>query len=234
MQDDGPERETAAADGTAAEQTPARAPRIRDAEATKTRILVAAKREFARNGLGGARVDDIAEKAKANKRMIYHYFGSKEGLFQTVLEEAYVDIRTAEQKLQLDNLEPRAALERLVRFTWDYYLKNLEFLTLVNSENLHRAKHLKKSEVVKVVSRKFVGMVAKVLDRGVEAGLFREGVSPVQLDITIAAIGYYYLTNRFTGSIVFERDLMAKDALEERLRFNIDTILRLVARDPGS
>jgi AcrR family transcriptional regulator len=204
-------------------------PRARDAEATKTRILEAAKREFAKNGLGGARVDVIAEKARANKRMIYHYFGSKEGLFQTVLENAYVDIRTAEQKLNLDHLDPTAALERLVRFTWDYYLKNPEFITLVNSENLHRAKHLRKSEVIKVYSRKFVTMVKTILDRGVAAGVFRPGIDPVQLNVTIAAIGYYYLTNRYTGSIVFERDLMAKDALDERLRFNIDTILRLVA-----
>jgi AcrR family transcriptional regulator len=203
-------------------------PRVRDAEATKARILAAAKREFAKNGLGGARVDVIAEKAKANKRMIYHYFESKEGLFQRVLEEAYIDIRTAEQKLNLDHLEPRAALERLVRFTWDYYLKNPEFLTLVNSENLHRAKHLKNSEAVKVVSRKFVSMVGAILERGVAAGVFRPGVDPVQLNITIAAIGYYYLTNRFTGSIVFERDLMERSALEARLAFNIDTVLRLV------
>ena len=204
-------------------------PRVRDAEATKARILDAAKKEFAKSGMGGARVDVIAEKARANKRMIYHYFGSKEGLFQTVLENAYVDIRSAEQKLNLDHLEPKEALERLVRFTWGYYLKNPEFITLVNSENLHRAKHLKKSEVVKVYSRKFVAMVEDLLNRGVAAGVFRVGVDPVQLNITVAAIGYYYITNRFTGSIVFERDLMAKDALEERLRFNIDTILRLVS-----
>ncbi len=202
--------------------------RTRDAEATRNRILEAAKKEFARNGLGGARVDVIAERALANKRMIYHYFDSKEGLFQTVLENAYLDIRTAEQKLNLDHLDPVAALERLIRFTWDYYLKNPEFITLVNSENLHRAKHLKNSEVIKVVSRKFVSMVSGLLDRGVASGVFRPGVDPVQLNITIAAIGYYYLTNRFTGSIVFERDLMAKDALEERLTFNLDTILRLV------
>lgn len=203
-------------------------PRTRDAEGTKARILDAAKREFARNGLGGARVDVIADKARANKRMIYHYFGSKEGLFQTVLEAAYIDIRTAEQKLNLDHLAPALALERLVRFTWDYYLKNPEFITLVNSENLHRARHLKTSEVIKVVSRKFVAMVGGILDRGVAAGVFRAGIDPVQLNITIAAIGYYYLTNRFTGSIVFERDLMAKAALDERLAFNIDTVLRLV------
>jgi AcrR family transcriptional regulator len=219
-----------ATDDTTAQpkDAPAGRTRTRDAEATKARILDAAKKEFAKKGLGGARVDDIAEKARANKRMIYHYFESKEGLFQTVLENAYVDIRTAEQKLNLDHLDPKAALERLVRFTWDYYLRNPEFITLVNSENLHRAKHLRKSEVVKVYSRRFVSMVKTILDRGVAAGVFRPGIDPVQLNITIAAIGYYYLTNRFTGSIVFERDLMAKDALEERLRFNIDTILRLV------
>ena len=203
-------------------------PRIRDAEATKARILAAAKKEFSKNGLGGARVDVIADKAKANKRMIYHYFGNKEALFQTVLENAYVDIRTAEQRLNLDHLPPREALERLVAFTWDYYLKNPEFITLVNSENLHRARHLKDSEVIRQISRKFVNMVAALLERGVQAGDFRPGIDPVQLNITIAAIGYYYLTNRYTGSIVYERDLMSKEALEERLRFNTDTILRLV------
>ncbi|KNY13232.1 TetR family transcriptional regulator [Shinella sp. SUS2] len=212
------------------EQTekPGRKPRIRDAEATKARILDAAKKEFAKNGLGGARVDDIADKAKANKRMIYHYFESKEGLFQTVLEDAYLDIRSAEQKLHLEDLEPKAALEKLVRFTWEYYLKNPEFLTLVNSENLHRAKHLKKSEIIKVSSRKLVNMVSTILERGVKAGVFRDGVDPVQLNITIAAVGYYYLTNRFTGTIIYERDLMAKDALEQRIQFNIETIMRLV------
>lgn len=203
--------------------------RVRDADATRARILDAAKKEFAKCGLGGARVDVIADKARANKRMIYHYFDSKEGLFQTVLENAYVDIRSAEQKLNLGHLEPRAALERLVRFTWDYYLKNPEFITLVNSENLHRAKHLKKSELVQVHSRRFVATVTDILERGVAVGVFRAGIDPVQLNITIAAIGYYYLTNRFTGSIVFERDLMARDALDERLAFNIDTIMRLVA-----
>lgn len=205
-----------------------RQPRPRDPEATRTRILAAAKGEFAQKGLAGARVDTIAALAAANKRMIYHYFGSKEGLFTQVLEAAYVDIRTAEQQLNLDDLEPASALERLVRFTWDYYLANPEFITLVNSENLHRARHLEKSAVIHAISRRFVGMVRSLLDRGVREGVFRPGIDPVQLNITIAAIGYYYLTNRHTGSIVFERDLMAEAALEERLRFNIETILRLV------
>ena len=202
--------------------------KVRDAEETRRRLLQAAKAEFAKNGLGGARVDEISDRAQANKRMLYHYFGSKDDLFQTVLEQAYLDIRNAEQKLQLDSLEPKQALETLVRFTWSYYIKNPEFITLVNSENLHRARHLKKSEAIKVVSRRFVNMVTKILERGVASGVFRPGVDPVQLNITIAAIGYYYLTNRFTGSIVFERDLMEASALDERLKFNIETIVRLV------
>ncbi|MFK0335530.1 TetR family transcriptional regulator [Rhizobium sp. NPDC090275] len=200
----------------------------RSAEATKARILEAAKKEFAKNGLAGARVDVIAERSLNNKRMMYHYFESKDKLFQMVLEQAYVDIRTAEHKLSLETLEPKEALEKFVRFTWDYYLKHPEFITLVNSANLHRAKHLKGSEVVKMTNRKLVSLVGGILDRGVEAGVFRKGVDPVQLNITIAAIGYYYLTNRFTGSIIFERDLMEKAALDDRLAFNIETIMRLV------
>ncbi|MCY4461646.1 MAG: TetR/AcrR family transcriptional regulator [Albidovulum sp.] len=202
--------------------------RHRDAGATRARILSAAKSEFAEHGLHGARVDEIARRSQANKRMIYHYFGNKEELFRTVIEAAYVEIRAAEQKLELDHMDPRDALEKLVRFTWAYYLENPEFITLVNSENLHHAKHLKGSETIKLVSRRFVAMVQKILDRGAESGLFRAGIDPVQLNITIAAIGYYYLTNRYTGSILFERDLMATDALNERLAFNIETILRLV------
>jgi AcrR family transcriptional regulator len=215
-----------------ANETAAPKGRPRDAEQTKKRILDAATVEFARKGLGGARVDEIALRSKSNKRMIYHYFGSKEELFKAVIEAAYVGIRTAEQKLHLDELEPEEAIATLVRFTWTYYLQHPEFLTLVNSENLHRAKHLKNSDVIRAVSGKFREMVKHILDRGVAKGVFREGIDPVQLNITIAAIGYYYLTNRFTGTIVHERDLMAPESLDARLRFNLDTILRLVKRDP--
>lgn len=204
----------------------------RDAEVTKARILAAAKTAFSKRGLGGARVDEIADLADANKRMIYHYFDSKEGLFKAVLEEAYADIRTAEQALDLEHAPARDALECLVRFTWQYYLDNPEFITLVNSENLHQARHLKQSELIESLSRRFVDMVGALLDRGVKEGVFRPGLDPVQLNITIAAIGYYYLTNRYTGSIVFKRDLMAAKALEERLAFNIDTVMRLVCVNP--
>ncbi|MCG6882830.1 MAG: TetR family transcriptional regulator [Silicimonas sp.] len=204
---------------------------VRDAEATQARILAAAKLEFARLGLGGARVDEIALKAKANKRMIYHYFGSKEALFARVLEDAYVDIRSAERELDLEHMPARQALKTLVEFTWHYYLENPEFIRLVNSENLHEARHIRGSQRLQEVSRAFTGMVGDILKRGEQEGVFRKGLDPIQLNITIAAIGYYYLTNRFTGEFLFEKDFMTEEALEARLAFNLDTIMRLVQAD---
>ena len=203
--------------------------RVRDSSATRGRILEAARHEFARLGYGGARIDTIAERARANKRMIYHYFGGKEALFTAVLEEAYLDIRQAERQLELADLEPEAAMDRLVEFTWRYYLRNPEFLSLVNTENLHRAHHVRKSTAIRNAFPPFVEMVQSIIDRGVEKGVFRTGIDAVQLNITIAAIGYYYLTNRHTGSIIYERDFMDKAALDERLEFNLETVRRIMA-----
>ena len=203
----------------------------RNAKLTRARILAAAKLAFAEHGLGGARVDKIAADANVNKRMIYHYFGSKDRLFAAVVENAYLDFRLAEERLDINNLPAIEALEKLVRFTWDYFLKNPEFITLVNSENLHRARHLKKAKQVIDANRKFVDRMRSLLERGVKEGTFRHGLDPVHVNITIAAIGYYYLTNRFTGAIVYQREMMTDDALKARLQFNVDTILRLVRKD---
>jgi AcrR family transcriptional regulator len=205
-----------------------KAAQVRDPEATRARILAAAEKEFAMHGLGGARVDRIAAQAKSNKRMLYHYFGNKDDLFAITVENAYAKFRAAEAELGLDQEAPVAALCKLVNFGWTYFLSHPEFITLVNSENLHKARHLKASKRTPDLSRAFVSRMQALLDRGVAAGVFRAGLDPVQVQITIAAIGYYYLTNRFTGSIVFERDMMTKAALAARLAFNTHTVLRLV------
>ena len=213
---------------------PARSKPARDAVATRERILKAAKLEFARKGLAGARVDEIAARAAINKRMLYVYFGNKEDLFLAVLEEAYADIRSAETRLELEHLEPVEALTTLVRFTWTYYVKHPEFLRLVNSENLHRARHLKRSKRIREMHSPFVRMIGDLLDRGVKAGLFRSGIDPNQLYISIAALGYYYLTNRHTLSVIYGRNLGAAPALDERLAAIEDMVLRTVLRAPGA
>ena len=202
--------------------------RTRDPDATRARILAAAKAEFAKKGLGGARVDDIAAKAKINKRMLYHYFGNKEELFQRTLEDAYGAFRAAEAALKIEQDEPITALKRLVTFTWDYYLANPEFITLVNSENLHKARHIKASEAMDDMNKPFVARMQKLLQRGVAQGLFRSDLDPVQILIALAGFGFHYLTNRHTGAIVYGRDLMSEQAKAARLKFNVDSVLRIV------
>ena len=202
--------------------------RTRDPDATRARILAAAKSEFAKKGLGGARVDDIAAKARINKRMLYHYFGNKEELFQRTLEDAYGAFRAAEAALKIEQDEPITALKRLVTFTWDYYLANPEFITLVNSENLHKARHIKASEAMDDMNKPFVARMQKLLQRGVAQGLFRSDLDPVQILIALAGFGFHYLTNRHTGAIVYGRDLMSEQAKAARLKFNVDSVLRIV------
>ena len=209
-------------------EKPARAKRLRDPIQTQAKILAAAKAEFAKVGLGGARIETIAERAGVNKRMIYEYFKGKEELFQTVLEEMWTDIRTEERTLGLDQLAPVEAIRAYVTFTWNYYLKNPEFMSLVNSENLHRARHIKKSRRFGELHRGFVNMLQQILDRGVASGDFKAGIDASQLHLTIAALGYYYLTNRFTGEVIFGFDFVSKDALQKRLDFNLETIFSLL------
>ena len=200
----------------------------RDPDATQLRILAAAKHEFAKFGLGGARVDRIATRAKSNKRMLYHYFGNKEALFRRTLEDAYGKFRAAEAALMIERDDPVTALKRLVGFTWDYYIDNREFITLVNSENLHKAKHIKASAAMDDLNRPFVTRMETLLRRGAKENLFRPDLDAVQVLITLSGVGFHYLTNQFTGEIVYARSLMTPEARAQRLDFNINTILRLV------
>lgn len=206
-------------------------PRPRDADRSQGHILEAATAEFAGHGLGGARVDRIAERAAVNKRLIYYYFGSKEDLFLAVLERAYEGIRGEELKLSLSEVEPIEAIRRLIAFTWNYYLEHPEFLTLLNSENLHRARHLKRSTKILSMHSPFVQTIADVLERGHKAKLFRTGVDPVQLYISIAGLAYFYLGNSHTLSTIFARDLLATKARVERLSHMTDLVLGYLVRD---
>ena len=196
----------------------------------RSRILGAATEEFSRYGLGGARVDRIAARAGANKRMLYYYYGNKEALFLAVLESRYAHIRRAEQGLRLGDLAPAEGMRRLIAFTWNYYLKHPEFLTLLNSENLHRARHLRRSRQVAAMHSPLVAMLKDLLERGARMGEFRADVDPVQLYISIAALGYFYLSNRHTLSTIFERDLLAARNKSERLKHMTALVLGYLSK----
>jgi AcrR family transcriptional regulator len=194
-------------------------------EQLRRRILDAASAEFARSGLGGARVDRIAAQAGANVRMLYYYFSSKDDLFLAVLERAYATIREAERALALDKGEPQEAMRRLVRFTWGYYFSHPEFITLLNSENLHQGRHLERSARISQLHAPFLEMIGRLLERGARAGVFRHDVDPMQLYISISGLGYFYLSNRYTLSAIFKRNLMTRERCDMRLAHIMDVVL---------
>jgi TetR/AcrR family transcriptional regulator len=200
----------------------------RNPDRTREAILLAAQREFASKGLSGGRVDEIARRAGANKRMIYHYFGNKDGLYLAALERVYEDLRGTEKTLDLAHLAPEAAIRRLVEFTFDYSRAHPELISLINNENLHRARHLRKSKKVRGLHSPFVALIDDILRRGVAAGVFRRGLDPVELYITIAAVGYFYLSNNPTLSAIFGRDLGSAAACRKRKRHNVDVILNAI------
>lgn len=211
-------------------KAPATEPRSRDADRSQLAILVAARDEFAQHGLGGARVDRIAGRADVNKRLIYYYFGSKDDLFLAVLESTYADIRDAEKNLHLTDLTPVEGIRRLTEFTWTYYIDHPEFITLLNSANLHQARHLSKSERVREMNSPLIKTLGEILQRGQVEGIFRGGIDPIQLYISIAGLAYFYLSNNHTLSAIFGRDLMTAKARNERLSHMTDVILGYVLR----
>jgi AcrR family transcriptional regulator len=197
----------------------------RDPEKSREKLLLAALREFSDKGIGGARVDEIARQAGVNKRMIYHYFGNKDDLFLAALERAYEEIRSAEQELHLEDLPPADAMRRLVSFTFNYFIEAPHFISLLNTENLHRAAHLKKSRRIQDMHSTVVGMLRDLLQRGSRAGVFRGDADPVQLFITIASVGYFYFSNIHTLSTIFDRDFASASERMQRHDHAIDVVL---------
>jgi AcrR family transcriptional regulator len=213
---------SAARTGSAEAPAPARTLRAattrtsatRDPERTSAAILAASAKEFAEKGYGGARINAIAERAGTNKRMLYHYFGGKDALYLAVLEGSYMQIRAAEMRLHLAERDPESGIRELVLFTWRYYLEHPEFLSLLNTENLHRARFLKRSARIFELNSPLVEQIGGLLRRGAASGVFRQDTDPVKVYIGIAALGFFYLSNRWTLSTIFRRDLMTKDQTE--------------------
>jgi AcrR family transcriptional regulator len=212
-------------------QPPVAEERVRDADRSQGTILAAARDEFAEHGLGGARMDRIAERAGLNKRLIYYYFKDKDKLFQSVLEQAYGRIREEEQALHLEDLKPADAMRRLVEFTWNYYLAHPEFITLLNSANLHRARHLRDSRRTRALNSRLIEMLGDILERGRRDGSLRGGIDPLQLYVTIAGMAYFYLSNSHTLSAIFGRNLTTPKTLQERLSHMTDVAMSYVLRN---
>lgn len=193
-------------------------------------ILEVATREFAAKGLTGARIDEIAELTRTSKRMIYYYFGSKEGLYIAVLEEAYRRIRHIESELHLEDLPPEEALRTLVAFTFDYQNANPDFIRLVMNENIHRGEFLAQSQTIQQLNVPAIDAVRTVYERGCAAGVFRDDLDPVDLHMSISALCFFNVSNRHTFSLIFKRDMASPEALAARRASIVDLIVRYVRK----
>ena len=203
------------------------------AQTTRDNILKAATKVFARYGYEGGSVEKISKAAKSFDRMIYYYFGSKEGLFIEVLEETYRRMNDAESKLDLDTSQPIEALQSVIRFVVGYYRKNPEFITLLNTENLHKGKHISKSMRAREYSSPAIEIIRRVLESGQAQGLFRKELSARDMYLLIAATGYFYMSNRHTLAAFLGEDLETPEALAHWEAFVIDSVLRIAVSGPS-
>lgn len=200
-----------------------------DPAGVQANIIAVATAEFAQNGLSGARIDEIAARTKSSKRMIYYYFGDKEGLYLQALENAYRTVREGEAKLETAGLAPPEALRRLVEFTFDHHHEHEDFIRMVMIENIHHGQYLERSEVIRGLNATAIDNIASIYRRGVESGDFREGLDPLELHWQVSALCFFNVSNRATFSNIFGRDMGAPDEQTRLRQSTVEMVLRFVA-----
>jgi AcrR family transcriptional regulator len=200
------------------------------AENTRANIIDVATREFSDKGFAGARIDEIAEKTNSSKRMIYYYFGGKEGLYQAVLEQSYGGIREREEAQNFDAMSAEDALREMVVHTFDYHMAHPDFVRLVMNENILHGAHIEGVEGIKNRNRSVLNAMKRMLDRGVAEGVFREGVDPLGLHMTISALCFYNVSNRYTLRAIFGIDTSVAKTRNKRREQVVEAILAYVRR----
>ncbi len=208
----------------------AKTTRTNDPERTMANILEVAMAEFAEKGLAGARIDEIADATHTSKRMIYYYFQSKEGLYLAALEEAYRRVRTTEAELNLDDLDPEAALRRLVEFTFDHHAGNEPYIRMVMSENINRGQFLAQSKSIQALNLKAISAIEKLYARGVEQGIFRPGLDPIDIHASISALSFFNVSNRHTFGLIFKRDYASPTIATHRRASIVEMVVRFVKK----
>lgn len=205
--------------------------KISQSDLTRQNIIEVATKEFSLKGFSGARVDEIAELTNTSKRMIYYHFKHKEGLYVAVLETAYSGIREIEATLDLDHLEPVEAIRKLVGFTFDYQWSHEEFVRLVMVENIHHGIHLELSTGMRGLNKSVIERIQQVYDRGCDKGIFRSGLDAVDIHMTISALSFFNVSNRYTFSKIFGRDIGDKKVRARRREVTIETVLRFLVKN---
>ncbi|HVR51365.1 MAG TPA: TetR/AcrR family transcriptional regulator [Pseudorhodoferax sp.] len=202
--------------------------RTNDPERTMANILDVALTEFAEKGLDGARIDEIAAATQTSKRMIYYYFGNKEGLYLAVLEASYRAMRETEAELHLDDLPPEAALRRLVEYTFDHHLASEPYIRVVMAENMQRGHYMAQSQSIEQLNVPAISAIEGLYARGLASGVFRAGVDAIDLHATISALCFFNVANRHTFGLIFKRDYRDPQVVAARRASIVQTVLRSV------
>jgi len=202
----------------------------RDPDRTRRAILQAATDEFVAKGFDGASVNEIAERANVNKRMLYHYFGKKDDLYIAVFERAYTAFRTAQSQLRLTDLPPEHAIRKLILFTWTYYIEHPELLSLINTENMLRGRYAARSERLKGTHEPLRKQLDTVIEQGQREKIFRDDLDVVQLYLTIAALASHYIAGRFTISSLAGEDMTTPHEMERRAQHIVEVVLSYMRR----
>jgi AcrR family transcriptional regulator len=216
----------------AASSSPAAATKHQGDDSTRVRLLAAATAEFAANGYSGARVDAICRSARANPRMIYHYFGDKDGLYVAVLGQVLTELRSEELKLAVDHTPPMEGIIELFDFIHDHFGRRPELISLLNGENILRARFLKRSISTPIVASPLIALIAQLLERGMRAGIFRKGIDPLRLYVMMVALSYFHRSNAATLSVIFRTNISAPDWQEPYRRDAEAMIRRFLSADP--
>jgi AcrR family transcriptional regulator len=204
------------------------ASRTNDPQRTMAGILEVALREFADKGLSGARIDAIAAATSTSKRMIYYYFGSKEGLYLAVLEESYRQMRRIEGELTLDNLPPEEALRRLVEFTFDHHVTHEDYIRIVMNENIERGKFLAQSKIIQKLNVPAISAIERIYVRGVASGVFRPGLDAIDLHASISALAFFNVSNQYSFGQIFKRDMAASAVRAMRRASIVEMVVRFM------
>ncbi|MFM2240780.1 MAG: hypothetical protein RJA69_2154, partial [Pseudomonadota bacterium] len=214
--------------GRAAAKATSGPSRTNDPERTMAGILEVALREFADKGLSGARIDAIAAATSTSKRMIYYYFGSKEGLYLAVLEESYRQMRRIEGELTLDNLSPEEALRRLVEFTFDHHVTHEDYIRIVMNENIERGKFLAQSKIIQKLNVPAISAIERIYVRGVASGVFRPGLDAIDLHASISALAFFNVSNQYSFGQIFKRDMAASAVRAMRRASIVEMVVRFM------
>ena len=204
--------------------------RTNDPERTKANILEVAAGEFGEKGLAGARIDEIAASTQTSKRMIYYYFGSKEGLYLAVLEDSYKRVRDIEAELHLQDLEPEQALRRLVAFTFDHHLQHENYIRLVMNENINRGQYLAQSQRIQELNVPAIAAIRHLYQRGIKSGVFRTGLDPVDIHASISALSFFNVSNRHTFGLIFKIDMKSSAYIAHRRDSVVEMIVRFMKK----